>query len=346
MPIIAHLDMDAFFAAVEERDNPQFAGLPIVVGADPKEGSGRGVVSTANYQARKYGIRSAMPITQAWRLAPPETVWLSGHWQKYSRASQRVFAALAPFVHLRCVHQVGVDEAYLDLSSLRTYQAAAKLARKIKQEIEAKERLTCSIGIGPNKLIAKIASDFDKPDGLVVVKPKDVAQFLAPLSIRAIPGVGPVTERNLNARGIRTIADLHQLTREEIGSLYDKARGVGSYTFPPPAPAKSISEQHTFPQDTSDAVLLANTLQKISARLTNRLWKEQSRITIYRTITVTVRFGDFETHNHSHTLKQPTNSLKILKHESLKLFLPFLDRRKNPAHKKIRLLGLRIEKFI
>ena len=174
MRLIGHLDMDAFFAAVEERDHPELEGLPIVVGADPACGKGRGVVSTANYKARVYGIHSAMPISQAWKLSEaarrrglPPAVFVRGHYRRYAEISDRLMSVLRRFAPV--VEEAGIDEAYFDLSFAGTYEAAAEICRQIKQEIKSREGLTASIGLGPNKLVAKIASDFQKPDGLTVV---------------------------------------------------------------------------------------------------------------------------------------------------------------------------------
>lgn len=375
MAIIAHLDMDAFFAAVEERDNPQWTGLPIVVGSDPKEGHGRGVVSTANYAARKYGIRSGMPISQAWRLAQaasqslpagrqgePKTIFVQSFWRSYSSASKRIMQIIEDTLNSEegvSIQQNGVDECYFDLSFTASFEAAEQLAQTIKQEIKNRERLTCSIGIGPNKLIAKIASDFQKPNGLTIVLPEQVENFLEPLPVRAIPGIGPKTEIIMKKRGIHFVRDLKKYTEEELEnwmgewgkSLYHKARGVGSTTFSPEEPPKSISEQQTFEEDTRDPLLLTETLHKIAKNLIKHLNEKYFHILKYgskptfRTVTVTCRFADFETHTFSHTLKKPTSSLATLKIESLRLLLPFLDHRKNPQGKLIRLIGLRIEKL-
>jgi len=202
MRIIGHLDMDAFFAAIEERDHPELKGRPLVVGADPAGDLGRGVVSTANYPARAYGIHSAMPISTAWRLAEaarrrgrPATVFVPGSHRKYGQVSARIMAILHQFAPV--VEGAGIDEAYFDLSFTGSYDRAADLARQIKAAILAQERLTASIGIGPNKMVAKIASDFQKPDGLTVVTAAEAEDFLAPLAVRKIPGIGPKTEQSL-----------------------------------------------------------------------------------------------------------------------------------------------------
>ena len=215
MRIVIHIDMDAFFAAVEERYNPQFRGKPLVVGADPDGGKGRGVVSTSNYAARRYGIRSAMPITEAWRRAEearrkgePMVIFLTGNFELYTAVSERIMELLAR--HADTFEQASVDEAYLewivtndsmtnDQNAL--WHEAEGRARMLKRDILDAEGLTCSAGVGPNKLIAKMASEFRKPDGLTVVPPEEVQTFLAPLPIRALPGIGPKAETILHARG-------------------------------------------------------------------------------------------------------------------------------------------------
>ncbi|MFZ2089606.1 MAG: DNA polymerase IV, partial [Desulfobaccales bacterium] len=239
--IIGHLDMDAFFAAVEELDHPEWRGLPLVVGADPKNGQGRGVVSTANYPARRYGIHSAMPITRAWTLAQaahrrgePETIFVTPNFRRYAQFSRRIMAIIRGQVPT--VQEVGVDEAYLDLGFCQSFRLARDLCLKIKKAIKEQEGLTASVGIGPNKLIAKIASDYQKPDGLTVVRPEEAEDFLAPFPIRKIPGVGPKTEQLLASHGIRKVAEARRFTLGELESLlgkwgrvlYDKVRGRGS----------------------------------------------------------------------------------------------------------------------
>src|SRR5262245_42800055 len=216
MRIVVHLDMDAFYAAVEERRDPGLGGQPIVVGADPKGGAGRGVVTAASYAARKYGIRSALPISRAWRLAEaarrrgePEVVFVRDNRFAYREASTRIMALIAEGAD--AFEGASIDEAYVELSSLGDFPRAVLHARALKARILAGEGLTCSVGIGPNKLVAKIASDFQKPDGLTVVAPDEVTAFLAPLSIRVIPGVGPKTEAFLRERGIGIVADLMAL---------------------------------------------------------------------------------------------------------------------------------------
>src|SRR5688572_13138194 len=214
--IVAHVDMDAFYAAVEAQRNPALRDRPLVVGADPKEGHGRGVVTAASYAARKYGIRSALPISRAGRLAEtarrqgePEVVFVRGDRALYLEVSSRIMAIIGQGVD--AFEGASIDEAYVDLSSLGDLERAQEHVRTLKRAILEQEGLTCSIGIGPNKLVAKIASDFRKPDGLTVVRPDEVHGFLDGLPIRVIPGVGPKTEGFLHERGIKVVADLRGL---------------------------------------------------------------------------------------------------------------------------------------
>jgi len=176
--IILHVDMDSFFAAIEERAHPEYTGKPIVVGADPKEGKGRGVVSTCNYKARKFGIKSGMPISRAWRLCS-EAVYLPVNFKLYEEVSSELMTILRKYADK--FEPIGIDEAFLDVSlRAKNFEDARRLAQRIKKEIYEEEKLTCSIGVGPNKLVAKIASDFKKPDGLTVVEEREVKQFLSP----------------------------------------------------------------------------------------------------------------------------------------------------------------------
>ncbi len=227
MRIIGHLDMDAFFAAVEERDRPELKGLPLVVGADPAGGQGRGVVSTANYKAREYGIHSALPISRAWKLSEaarrrgrPAAVFVRVNYRRYSQVSERIMALLREFAPV--VEEAGIDEAYFDLSFAGSYERAAEICRQIKGQIKSREGLTASVGIGPNKLVAKIASDFKKPDGLTVVTEEEAEDFLAPLAVRKIPGIGPKTEKFLAPRGIKTVQDLKRFSAPELQEIFGK----------------------------------------------------------------------------------------------------------------------------
>jgi DNA polymerase IV (DinB-like DNA polymerase) len=356
MRIIGHLDMDAFFAAVEELDHPELKGLPVVVGADPQGGKGRGVVATANYAARAYGIHSAMPITRAWRLAAaarargrPPAVFVRPNFRRYVEVSQRVLAILRKYAPR--VEEGGIDEAYFDLSFAGSFGRAREICLKIKQEIRAKERLTASVGLGPNKLVAKIASDFQKPDGLTVVTPEEAEDFLAPLAVRKIPGIGPKTEQYLNRLGVKQVRDLKKFTpgqlEEMFGkwglALYDKARGRGGAELVEEYETKSVGEQETFAKDTLDLNFIFTRLWEMCQGVRRRLEHEGFRS--FRTVVVTVRFADFDTHTRAHTLPEPVSSLRTLEFEAMKLLMPFLDRRENPKHKLLRLIGVRVEKL-
>ncbi|MCA9704042.1 MAG: DNA polymerase IV, partial [Methanolinea sp.] len=203
--IILHLDMDSFFASVEIREDPGLSGRPVVVGADPREGRGRGVVSTASYEARRFGIHSGMPISRAF-IVCPHAVFIRPHFDKYTQTSARIMEIIS-----ECTdrwEQVSIDEAYLDMTHLETYEEAGAVAEELRHTIRERERLTCSVGIAPTKLVAKIASDFKKPDGLTIVRPLEVRDFLSPLPVGRIPGIGRVTGTELENLGIQTIGQL------------------------------------------------------------------------------------------------------------------------------------------
>jgi DNA polymerase IV (DinB-like DNA polymerase) len=345
--IILHLDMDYFFAAVEERENPALRGQPVVVGADPKGGKGRGVVSTCNYEARKFGIHSGMPISIAWRKCP-QAIFLPVRFDLYAKVSEQIMALLKSFIEpAGKFEQVSIDEAYLDISFLKSYQKAESLARKIKNEIKKKEKLTCSIGIGPNKLIAKIASDFQKPDGLTVIKPEKVMSFLLPMDVDVLYGVGPKTAGILYQMGVRTVRDLQKISKKRLveifgvfgEDLYKMARGIDEREVEEYWEIKSIGRQITFLEDTRDRGLITKTL----LQLAHDVWRElKEQKFLFRTVTVTCRYFDFETHDKSETLPKPTDSFQKLKILSLKLILPFLVGKK----KKVRLVGVRVSNLV
>src|SRR5262245_5163453 len=356
MRIIAHVDMDAFYAAVEARRDPALRDRPLVVGADPKEGHGRGVVTAASYAARKYGIRSALPISRAWRLAEaarrrgePETIFVRDDHVLYREVSTRIMAILVAAGD--AFQKTSVDEAYLELSSLGSFDAAVERARWLKAEIVRQEGLTASVGIGPNKLIAKIASDYQKPDGLTVVRPDDVQTFLDPLRIRVIPGIGPKTERFLHERRIRTVADLRLLERAQLAQwfgrpgegLFAKARGVSESAVSNERTRKSVGEQETFEVDTQDATFVLERARALAHTVWSRL--EGHGLRGFRTVTVTVRFENFITFARSRTVREAWTSEQALCTAALELLVPFLDDRENPRHRKLRLIGVRAEKL-
>lgn len=339
--IILHIDMDYFFAQVEERENPQFRGKPLVVGADPKGGEGRGVVSTANYEARKYGIHSALPISIAYKLCP-KAIFLPVNIELYREVSERIMEIVKKYSKIWEI--VSLDEAYLDISFLNSYQKAEKLAKKLKKEIFKKERLTSTVGIGRNKLIAKLASEKAKPDGLLIVKPNQTKKFLEPLDVEDLPGIGPKTAEKLRAIGINKVKELKKLSKSKLKEMFGKlgenfwqmARGIDEEEVSPEEIVKSIGKQITFERDTRNPRLIFGKFNQIIDEVYRELFSENFA---FKTITVVCRFSGFETHTKSKTLEKPSKDLKILKKESKKLLLNFLLGSK----KFIRLIGLRIK---
>ena len=351
------VDMNAFFAAIEERDHEWLRGKPIVVGADPEGGTGRGVVSTANYLARAYGIHSALPISHAWKLAQvaqasgkPEAIFVGINGKAYHETSERIMSIIRN--HVDSIEQVSVDEAYMDLSFARNYDTAKNIAETVQREIFAAEQLSCSLGIGPNKLIAKIASDFRKPGGCTVVPTKEAEDFLAPMPIRKIPGIGPKTEQFFVQKGIRTVSDLKGFTKDELEErigkwgleLYEKARGRDESPVTEEYEIKSIGEQETFSKDTHDPQIIIPHLQRMCRDVMVRL--KENKFKGFRTVVITVRFDNFETKSRSRTFTRPEVSENVLVFEAMRLLMPFLDSRENLSHRRIRLIGVRVEKLI
>ena len=356
MRIIAHVDMDAFYAAVEERNHPELRGRPIVVGADPKGGAGRGVVTAASYAARKYGIRSALPISRAWRLAEaarrrgePETVFVRDDRAAYREASERTMRLIAEGAD--AFEQGSIDEAYVELSSLGALDRAEVHARALKARILESEGLTCSVGVGPNKLVAKIASDYRKPDGLTVVAAADVPGFLAPMKVRVIPGVGPKTEAFLHERGMATVAELRELDPARLAEwfgkagadLHRKAHGVSDDPVSSDWERKSVGEQETFEEDSLDPAFVLTRARALVAEVHRRFAADG--FAAFRTVTVTVRFTGFLTVSRAHTGPAEWRTVEELETVTTRLLEPFFDARENPKGKKIRLIGVRVEKL-
>ena len=342
--IIFHLDMDHFFTAVEEREKPDLKGRPIIVGADPRDGKGRGVVSTANYLARKFGVKSGMPISKAWKLCP-EAVYLPVNYGLYSGVSDEIMNILRGYTDK--FEQWGVDEAFLDVSSrVSDYSEAEVLARQIKQTIFDIVKLTCSIGVGPNKLVAKIASDFDKPDGLTVVREEDAEKFLAPLPVQRLLWVGRKTRQRLEKIGIRTIGDLARsdptILAGNLGiigtQLYLMAHGIDKSEVAERGEIKSISREVTFQEDTADFELVLKTLNGLSKEVHENVMEQRL---FFRTVTVKVRYENFETHTHSKTLPSMSNRLQDLNKVAAELIHAYLW-----PERKIRLIGLRVSDFV
>jgi DNA polymerase IV (DinB-like DNA polymerase) len=339
--IILHIDMDSFFAAVEVREHPDLTGKPVIVGADPQGGRGRGVVSTCSYEARNYGVHSGMPISRAFALCP-EGVYLPVNYPLYSRVSGNIMHIVRKYGDR--FEQVSIDEAYLDISSVHTYAAARDLAGAIKHEIREAEHLTCSIGIGPNKLVAKIASDFQKPDGLTVVEPPDIEPFLFPLPVGKIPGIGRKTGAELKRMGIATIGDLAQTDIQVLQSRFGKwglimsrcARGVDASEVKTTRVRKSISKERTFSEDTNDWRLLGNMMDELVEQVHESLIQKGF---LFRTITIKVRYSGFITHTKAKTLEHFTRDKEVLRRNAREMLDPFLNQR------TVRLIGVRVSNF-
>jgi len=348
MRIILLVDLDAFFASCEQVKNPDLAGKAVIVGADPKGGKGRGIVNTASYSARKFGIYSGQPISSAYfnclKDGKLQCIFLPPNFELYKKVSERIMRILKKYSDK--FEQAGIDEAYLDLTGkVKNFEMAEEIALKIKKEILKKEKLTCSIGIGPNKLIAKIASDFQKPNGLTLVKPWQVKKFLEPLKVRKLIGVGPKTEQILSSHKIFTIGQLSKVPFKKLQEifgpaqgekLYWSARGIDETPIITKSETKSIGFEITFKKDTKNPYFILANLNKIAQKIINRVRIENFK---FRTIVVKVRFENFETHTRQKTLTQPIFDFHTLKTEAKKLIEPFLEQ-----NRKIRLIGVRIKK--
>jgi DNA polymerase IV (DinB-like DNA polymerase) len=336
--IILHLDMDSFYASVEMQERPELKGKPVVVGADPKNGNGRGVVLTCSYEARAFGIRSAMPISQAFVLCP-HAIFLSPDFNRYIQVSTDVMAILRSYGFR--LQQVSIDEAFLDVSLLGSFSAAHTLSVEIKKTILTRLGLSCSIGVGPNKVVAKIASDFNKPDGLTVVEPEDLNEFLAPLRVRKIPGVGKKSEADLFEIGIKTIGDLARYDIQSlIGrfgqgaiSLQSIARGIDDTEVEERDGMKSVSRERTFDADTSDTQVISLTMDTLAREVHRSLVEEHLR---FKTLSVKVRYTGFITRTKARTLPHVTDDESVIMTCAHALLRETIDDR------KIRLLGLRL----
>ncbi|MBN1358413.1 DNA polymerase IV [Candidatus Bathyarchaeota archaeon] len=342
--IILHMDMDHFYTAVEEREHPEYRGKPVVVGADPKEGKGRGVVSTSNYEARKAGVKSGLPISRAWKLCP-EAIYLPPNFPLYIRVSNEIMEIARKYADK--FEQWGIDEAFLDLSTrVKDYAEAEALARKLKREVKEKENLTCSIGIGPNKLVAKVASDYQKPHGLTVVKEKEAEAFLAPLQVRKLLWVGRKTEAKLKNMGIQIIGDLASYdptvlvaTFGAMGTqMHLSAHGIDRSEVETRTKVKSVSHETTFEEDTDDAATVLTALDDLAHEVAKQVVEQKL---FFKTVTVKVRYQNFETHTRSQTLNYMTNRLQHLQKTARKLLEPYLK-----TDRKIRLIGVRVSNFV
>jgi DNA polymerase IV len=338
---ILHVDMDAFYTSVEQRDNPRYRGLPVVVGADPKGGRGRGVVAAASYEARAFGVHSAMPIGRAYR-ACPHAIYLRGDMHKYSEVSGRIMELLASYTDW--IEPLSIDEAFLDVSTICLPEKGRALALEIKENVRSREGLDASIGVAPNKFLAKIASDIDKPDGLVVVSPGEERAFLRELPVERIWGVGPKTASELHRVGFRRIADLWNVSSDDprlatIGlagrhgeHILALALGLDERPVVPHHEAKSIGHETTFEEDIDDLERVRKTLLSLSDAVAVRLRSYGVR---GQTVTLKFRDQDFVTETRAQTLSEPTDDGSAIYETALVLL-----RRVETKGRRVRLLGV------
>ena len=329
--------MDAFYASIEQLDHPEYKGRPVIVGADPKAGKGRGVVAACSYEARKFGIRSALPISRAWKLCP-QGVYVRPRMNRYVEVSQQVMDVFRRYTDL--VEPLSIDEAFLDITgSVALLGPADEIARSIKKAIREATGMTASVGLAPNKFLAKIASDLKKPDGLVVLQEDDVDQFLRDLPISRLWGVGPKTEARLHEMGFRTIGQLASASRESLvrtlGSLgehlYQLSHGKDDRQVVPDWERKSVGTETTFDEDTDDRDLLLRTILELSDHVAERLRKDEYRA---RKVTLKLRYSNFSTHTKQHSLDRLIQTGDEIAAVARQLFSQF------PLNRKIRLIGV------
>ncbi|MBI9015786.1 MAG: DNA polymerase IV [Phycisphaerae bacterium] len=317
---ILHIDMDAFFASVEQLDNPQLRGKTVMVGGSSKQ---RGVVAACSYEARKFGVHSAMPMIQATRLCPHGTVMpvRMARYVEISRKIHHIFHNFTPFVE-----PLSIDEAFLDVTGcIKLMGSAETIGQNIKKEIKEKIGLTASVGLAPNKFLAKLASDLDKPDGFVIITDQNKQQILDALPISRIWGIGKVTAEKLNKIGIKTIAQLRntspdylrKILNNQTETILNLAQGIDNRNVETATEAKSISAEQTFAKDidTKETLLeiLQGQVEEVSARLRAEFFQT-------RTITLKMRYSDFRTITKSQTLQQPTNTTHVLLQEAQDIF--------------------------
>ncbi len=341
---IAHVDMDAFFASVEQRDNPACRDKPVIVGADPKGGKGRGVVAACSYEARRFGIHSALPISTAYKRCPG-AVFLPVDMAKYARISHKIFGILERFTPE--IEPVSIDEAFMDITgSWRLFGSPLETCRRIKTAIKKETGLTASVGLAPNKMTAKIASDLGKPDGMIAVDQKGLLGFLHPLPVEKLWGIGERTRAALKEMGIHTIGDLARQNVRELEGIFGKngehawklAGGIDPRRVETTDIVKSISNEHTFERDTLEKNEIMDTLMFLSEKVSRRLRKSGLK---GRTVTLKIRFADFRTHTRSATIKTSTNFVDIIYGTSVRNLESF-----DLRNKAIRLVGVRVSNLL
>jgi DNA polymerase IV (DinB-like DNA polymerase) len=342
--IIFHVDIDSFYPSVEVRENPSLRGKAVIVGADPKGGRARGVVVSCSYDARKMGIRSGMPISRAYRIAKDNAVYIRPNFSFYIQVSKKVMNMLRSFTDK--FEQVSIDEAFLDVTSRLSgdYARARDYAIEIKTKLEAEEGLTCSIGAAPNKSSAKIASDLQKPDGLTVVTPERLKEFLAPLPSRAISGIGSKTEAFLETMGVKTIGDLQKIPGQELVKYFGKtgvwlwgvANGLEQIEVKE-RPMRSLGAEHTFDKDVSDRDEVISKLDELIDRLHSRVLSAKVK---FRVVGIRIRFTHFQTYSREHSLQTFTSNKKVISAEAKNLLREFESKKD-----KIRLIGVYVSDF-
>ena len=338
--IVFHVDMDAFYVSVERRENPDLNGKPVIVGADPKSGTGRGVVMACSYEAREMGIRSGMPIGMAWRKVPT-AVYLRPNYELYGAVSESVMNVLRSYADI--LEHVSIDEAFLDVTSkVRGFDDALEYAARVKAAVREREGLACTIGVAPNKSIAKIASDLAKPNGLQVVRPEEVVTFLDPLPVTKISGVGTKTAELLERVGVRTIGELARFPGAELKKILGKnsvwlwgiARGLEELPVEERPDPKSISVERTFDRDVSEWTVVRETLRDVAH---NVFLRARAQGATFRTIGIKIRFEGFQTHLRERTLASHVLDEEVLVNVTQELAQEFADRKR-----RVRLLGVRV----
>lgn len=340
---IFHMDMDAFFASVEQLDFPEYRGKPVIVGADPQQGRGRGVVSAASYEAREYRVHSALPISQAYRRCP-HGVFVKPRMERYAEMSRKIMAIMYDLSP--AIEPLSIDEAFLDVTgSLRLLGEAVPLAKKLKERVKSETGLVASVGVAPNKFLAKIASDLEKPDGLVIVEPGHEAEFLAPLPIKRMWGIGKKTIPLFEKHGITTIGQIADALPNELVKWLGKngmgfwqlAHGIDSRSVETGSAVKSVSKEFTFAEDTADCELLEKMIFELAEDVGRSLRKKNLQV---RTVQLKIRLSDFSTFTRRKTFSSFFDSATMIRETALQLLRQF-----DCMEQKTRLIGVGVSQF-
>lgn len=336
---ILHVDMDAFFASVEEREDPSLRDDPVVVGADPRGGDGRGVVAAANYAAREYGIHSAQPISEAYRRCP-DAHFLRPRGELYRQVSRSLFDVFHRYTDL--VEALSIDEAFLDVTaSRRLFGPGPEIARRIKRDVREEESLTASVGVATSKFVAKLASDLEKPDGLVTVEPGEERAFLAPLEIERLWGAGPKARQTFRRLGVSTIGDVAKMPPGRLVDAFGEARGrrfqelsrgMDHRPVEPGTDRKSLGKEHTFGEDVADRARVRRELLELCEEVARSLRRKELA---GATVTVKLRWEGFETVTRQTTLDRPVHTTERIWSVARRL----LERADRPS-RKVRLVGV------